>query len=165
MSFNQIILFGRLTADPEMKEFRDGLKLCTIDLAVDRPKAKDGTQATDYIKCNAWGKTAEMVGKYFSKGKPILVVGSLQDNNYADKNGVKHYSKVVQVQSVNFTMNDNSSQQPKNQSYDRRGYTNPNAQAPYAPPQPRPVQAPPPAQPPVNLSEYEDILSDGEIPF
>jgi single-strand DNA-binding protein len=155
MSFNQVILFGRLTADPEVKVFQGEQKLCTINLAVDRPKAKDGTQSTDYIKCNAWGKTAEMVSTYFTKGKPILVVGSLQDNDYTDKNGVKHYSKVVQVQSVSFTMNDNSKPQGQNQGYrQNNGYT-------------RSRQAPPP-QPPVtvnNLEEFEEILSDGEIPF
>lgn len=156
MSFNQVILFGRLTANPDLKQTSTGDTVCNFTLAVDRPKSKSGNSTADFINCNAWGKTAETVAKYFTKGKPMLVSGSLRDNDYTDKNGTKHYSKVVLVNSVSFTLNDNSQGVP---------------QPPQAVPNvyPSTYHAPSiyPPLPSEDLDEgaVETILGDGEIPF
>jgi single-strand DNA-binding protein len=162
MSFNQVILFGRLTADPDTKVTQNGQTVCNITLAVDRPKSKDGTQHTDFIHCNAWGKTAETIDKFFAKGKPMLIVGSLRDNNYADSNGVKHYSKVVLVHSVSFTLNDRS----QSQNGDIGGSTVNVSRVAQMPQNGSATgfqgYAPLPCE---DVENFEEILPDGEIPF
>lgn len=60
-------------------------------IAVSRRGAKDGQQRADFINIVAWGKTAEFVGKYFTKGLQVAIVGRLQTRDYTDNNGKKHY--------------------------------------------------------------------------
>ena len=103
MAFNKVILHGRLTKDVELKTTQSGTSYCKFTVAVDRPYAKDGEdRKTDFIDCTAWRKTAEIIAKYFSKGQGIIVDGQLHNNNYEDGNGVKHYSCIVQVDSIDF---------------------------------------------------------------
>lgn len=188
--FNQVIAYGRLVANPELRQTQNSI-LCSFTIAIDRPKSKDGNQATDFIKCTCWNKTADMVSKYFSKGKPIMITGRLQNNDYTDKNGIKHYSYVVLVSNVGFSINDNSQNQAVDgsQAYTQGNYT-PNyrngSQAKYNTNTPNQHQPPAPVYPsnqqPVatsyqqplqqaqanqsgNVSDFEEILSDGDIPF
>lgn len=170
--FNQVIAYGRLVANPELRQTQNSV-VCSFTIAVDRPKTKDGNQATDFIKCNCWGGIADMVAKYFSKGKPIMVTGRLQNNDYIDKNGIKHYSYVVLVSNVSFSINDSSQNQAVEnpQAYTQGNYTpnyrngsqaKYNANAPKQPP--APVYPSLPSED-TNLSDFEEILSDGDIPF
>ncbi len=174
--FNQIVLYGRLTADPEIRQTQNGNAVCSFTVAVDRPKTKDGNQTADFIKCNCWNKTADMVSKYFTKGKPIMVTGRLQNNDYTDQNGVKHYSYVVLVNSVSFSINDNSQNRaiegyqgtyqgnytPNYQNTVQGGYSSPVAYQQKTPP---PVYPPLPSEQVGDLSDFEEILNDGQIPF
>lgn len=116
---NKVILMGRLTADPELKQTQNGVAVCRINVAVNRPKIKDKEQEADFISVQAWRNTAEFISKYFSKGKMIIVEGSLRNNNYTDQNGVKHYSMVVQADSVNFGESKGNQQnnQPQQNTY------------------------------------------------
>lgn len=108
---NKVILMGRLTADPQIKTTQGGKHMCNFSVAVDRPKSKDGSQIADFINCQAWTGTADFVQKYFRRGKPIIVEGSMRNNNYTDKNGVQRYEMLVLVDSVNFALSDNTQQQ------------------------------------------------------
>lgn len=101
---NTVILMGRLTADPDSGNIQSGTAYCRFTVAVDRKfvDKTTGERQADFISCVAWGKTAEFVSKYFSKEKMIIVEGSLRNNNYTDKNGVKHYSYDVVADSVSF---------------------------------------------------------------
>ena len=101
---NTVILMGRLTADPEIKTTSSGISFCKFTVAVDRNFADKttGERQTDFISCVAWRQTAEFINKYFSKGRMIIIEGSLQNNNYTDKNGVKHYSYDVVADNVLF---------------------------------------------------------------
>lgn len=150
--FNQIVIYGRLTANPELRQTQNGSEVCSFTVAIDRPKTQNGTQIADFIKCNCWGKTADLVARYFSKGKPIMAVGRLQNNDYTDRNGIKHYSYVVLVNNVSFSINDNQQ-----------------GQAPPQPLPPRPDSVGSMGYPPLpseNLNDgYEEILNDGQIPF
>lgn len=94
---NKVIIMGRLTADPELRQTPSGISTCRFSVAVDRGyKSKDtGERQTDFIRVTAWRQTAEFVSRYFSKGKMIIVEGSLRNNDYTDANGVKHYSMDV----------------------------------------------------------------------
>lgn len=143
---NKIILMGRLTADPELKQTQSGIAVVRFTVAVNRPKQKDKEQEADFINVTAWRGTAEFVSKYFSKGRMIIVEGSLHNNNYTDQNGVKHYAMDILAENVNFgesknsSNNSNAPQMPYNaptnvqQPMSSNGYT-PYPQQPSQPPQ------------------------------
>lgn len=151
---NKVILVGRLTADPELRTTNGGISTCRFTVAADRKFAdkNTGERQADFITCVAWRQTAEFVSRYFSKGKMIVVEGSLRNNNYQDKihPDVTHYSMDVLVDNVEFCGGKN----------DGGG----NVQN----------TAPPSAQTPAQqseaisygtISEFEEILSDGDVPF
>lgn len=88
--FNKVILVGRMTADPEIKTTPKGTSTCSFSVACDRQfKDKDGNRKSDFIPCVAWRSLAEFIVKYFQKGSPIGIEGSLETRTYTDKNGNK----------------------------------------------------------------------------
>lgn len=98
---NSVILCGRLTKDPDVRQTNSGKVYARMSLAVDRRRAKDGQQQADFPTLIALGKTAEFAEKYLFKGKKILVEGSLQTGSY-EKDGVKHYTTDVLVDNIEF---------------------------------------------------------------
>ena len=98
---NSVILCGRLTKDPDVRQTNSGKVYARMTLAVDRRRAKEGQQQADFPTLIAWGKTAEFAEKYLFKGKKILVEGSLQTGSY-EKDGVKHYTTDVLVDNIEF---------------------------------------------------------------
>ena len=143
---NKVILTGRLTAGPELRQTQSGISCCRFNVAVERRFAdkNTGERAADFISCIAWKNTAEFVSKYFAKGKMIALEGSLRTGKYQDKNhsDVTHYTTDVYVDNVEFCGDKGSSQ----------GAT---------PAQNLVSQA----QEQGVLAEYEEILSDGDMPF
>lgn len=101
-SLNKVILIGNLTADPEVKQTQSGLSVVSFTIAVNRRVSKEAEQKTDFINIVAWRKTAEFVGQYFKKGKPILVCGSIQTRPYTDKSGNKRIAVEVLADDVGF---------------------------------------------------------------
>ena len=98
---NKVILYGRLTKDPELRATTSGIQVCRFTIAVDRQYSKGEEKKTDFIECVAWRSTAEFLSRYFQKGTALIAEGSLQNNNY-EKDGVKHYSYTVNVSQVYF---------------------------------------------------------------
>lgn len=88
---NKVILMGRLVADPELKTTPSGLSVTTVRVAVNRRFSADGTNTADFFDVVCWRQTADFVAKYFTKGRMIGVVGSLQTRSWTDKNGNKRY--------------------------------------------------------------------------
>ena len=99
-SFNKVILIGNMTADPELKQTPSGVSTCTFSIAVNRKMAKNNE--CDFITVVAWRQTAEFICKYFHKGNPILVCGSLQTRTWQDKQGQKRVSSEVIADEVTF---------------------------------------------------------------
>jgi single-strand DNA-binding protein len=101
---NKVILMGRLTADPELKTTSSGISACRFNVAVDRKFADKATgeRQADFISVQTWRQSAEFVSKYFHKGSMIIVEGTLQNNNYTDQNGTKHYGYIVNAENVSF---------------------------------------------------------------
>lgn len=100
---NKAILVGRLTRDPELKSTANGTNVCSFSVAVNRRyKNAEGNYDADFINCTAWRQTAEFVSKYFTKGRMIGVVGSIQTRNYDDKDGKKVYVTEVAADEVHF---------------------------------------------------------------
>ena len=100
---NKVILMGRITRDVELKMTQSGINMCDFSVAVDRRFTKAGEERqTDFINCRAFRSTAEFISKWFTKGRMIAVVGSIQNNNWTDNNGEKHYSTNVIVDEAYF---------------------------------------------------------------
>lgn len=101
---NKVILSGRLTRDPEARYTQSGKAISRMGIAVDRPYAKgnEGQPNVDFFNMTAWDKQAEFCNRYLKKGSAVIVEGRIQNNNYEDKNGVKHYSVEIQLDRVEF---------------------------------------------------------------
>ncbi|MEJ0073228.1 MAG: single-stranded DNA-binding protein [Candidatus Saccharibacteria bacterium] len=103
-SFNQVILMGNLTRDPELRQTPNGQNVCSFSLALNRSyKGADGNwqEATDYIDVVAWGPLGERVAQYLSKGRPCLVNGRLQSRSW-ESDGQKRSKVEVNAQDVTF---------------------------------------------------------------
>ena len=100
---NKTILQGRLVRDPEMRTTQSGKSIASFTLAVERDFAPQGQQKeTDFINCTAWNGTADFIAKYFSKGSMATVCGSLQIQNYTDRDGNKRSTPNVNVENIYF---------------------------------------------------------------
>ena len=105
LNLNKVILCGRLTADPELKQTQNGISVTSFSIAVSRrfsSKNAENAQQADFINIVAWRNTAEFITKYFQKGKSILIVGSLQTRNWTDQNGQKRYITEVVAEEAQF---------------------------------------------------------------
>ena len=96
---NKVVLVGRLVRDPELRfAAGSGNAVSRFTVAVNRQFKKD---ETDFISCVAFGKTAEIIAQHFTKGEQIAVSGSIRTGSY-EKDGVKHYTTDVVVESFDF---------------------------------------------------------------
>ena len=94
---NQIVIVGRLTQDPQIKELEEGRKASYITLAVPRSyKNADGVYETDFIECTLWNAIAENTVEYCKKGDLVGVKGRLQTNVVENEDGTKtKYTDVI----------------------------------------------------------------------
>lgn len=93
---NQIVLMGCLTRDPELRRTQSGTSVANFAIAVDRDFVSDGNRETDFVDCVAWGKTAEFISSYFSKGRAIAVTGRLQIRSWkTDEGATRRAAEVV----------------------------------------------------------------------
>lgn len=100
---NVVVLMGRLVADPQLRQTPQGINVASFRIAVGRNFARQGEQRqADFIDIVAWRQQAEFVSKYFQKGSPIVVEGSLQTCQYQDKNGNNRTAVEVVANQINF---------------------------------------------------------------
>ena len=146
-SLNKVILMGNLVADPEFKTTPSGVAVTTFRIAVGRRFAKQGDEVTaDFFSIVAWRNTAEFVSKYFTKGKPIVVVGSLQNRSWTDQNGQKRYATDIVAEEVSFV--DSRSESSSSGQYVPDSY---NAEPSFS----GGAEAP----------KFEEIKGDDDLPF
>lgn len=167
---NNVTLMGRLTADPELRQTQSGISCCRFTVAVNRKfKNQNNEYDADFISCTAWRQTAEFVSKYFSKGKMIALTGTLRTGSYTDKNhsDVTHYTTDVFVESVEFcgSKNDGNNSGNQQQQQQRPHYDSVNDEAGKQYAQQLQQAAEQTAMSYGSLSEFEEILSDGDVPF
>ena len=96
-SFNRVILMGNLTRDPELRVTPQGTSVCKINVAVNKQiRMSDGgvKDETSFIDVDAFGRQADVIAKYFIKGRPILVEGRLKLDRWETQAGEKR-SKLV----------------------------------------------------------------------
>ena len=102
---NKVLICGRLTRDPDVRYTQESQPKCIarITVAVDRKMKKDSEEnGADFIPCVAFGKTAEFIEKYLTKGIKVIVEGRWQTGSYVNKDGQKIYTHDCVIESVEF---------------------------------------------------------------
>lgn len=146
---NKWIGMGRLTADPELRQTQSGVSSCNVTVAVQRDFTDgSGERQSDFINVVAWRQTAEFICRYFSKGSMIAVEGQLRTRTYDDKRypDVSHYVTEVYADKVSFCGSKN----------DNGGTAAKPAQT---------AQRPAQTAPAADLSDFEEVVSDSDLPF
>lgn len=106
---NLVVLYGRLTRDPELRYSQNGVANTFATIAVDRGMSREkrqeaeasGQPTADFVGVKAFGKTAELLGNYFHKGNRIAVEGRINTGSY-EKNGERVYTTDVVINRVHF---------------------------------------------------------------
>ena len=99
---NRVVLTGRMTKDPELKNTQSGTPVLAFTLAVDRNFKKEGQPEADFIQCVAWNRQAEAMAQYLHRGSLIGIDGRLQTRSYDNKQGQRVYIIEVVVESLTF---------------------------------------------------------------
>ena len=148
-NFNKVILGGRLTADPELKQTQSGIAVVSFSVAVNRRFSKNATQQseTDFFNVTAWRQTAEFVSRYFKKGSSICVVGSIQTRTWQDQQGQKRYATEVVADEAMFV-------DSKNEGGSYAGQYTPDAYA-----------TPSYSSAPAAAPKFEELKTDEDLPF
>ena len=95
---NTVTLLGNISTDITSGETRNEKKYARFNLAVKRGRPnKDGEYDADFINCTAWGKVAETIEKFFMKGSPILILGSINTSTYTNKEGENRQMTSVNI--------------------------------------------------------------------
>lgn len=158
---NNVVLMGRLTADPELRTTTTGKSVCSFSIAVDKGYVRPGEQrSADFINIVAWEQTANFVCKYFAKGSMIALQGSIQTRQYEDKTGAKRTAFEVVTRDVSFC---GSKAESANQGYGNQAPAYGAAAQPQAYSAPAP--APAPAYQSAVQSDFEEITDDEDLPF
>ena len=112
---NTVVLIGRMTKDPDVRA-NEKTTVARFTLAVDRKFKKDGEQSADFISCVAFGKTAELIERYFHKGMKMGAEGEWRTGSYTNKDGNKVYTTDVIIDTQEFceskASNGGQAQQP-----------------------------------------------------
>ncbi|MCI5904746.1 MAG: single-stranded DNA-binding protein [Oscillospiraceae bacterium] len=165
---NKVILMGRLTADPELRQTPSGVSTCRFTVAVDREFVGQGQERqADFITVTAWRQSAEFVSRYFSKGRMICVEGSIRTGSYVDKrySDVTHYTTEVYADRVYFT-GEKATGNQQGGTYAPQQYSQPQySQQPQYNQQAPAQSAPAPSISVGDLRDYEEVIGDGGLPF
>ena len=151
LNLNKVVLCGRLTADPELKQTTSGIAVVSFSLAVNRrfqSKTADGAQAqqADFINVVAWRQTAEFISRYFRKGSAICITGSIQTRRWQDQQGQTRYATEVVADEAMFVDSKNEGGAVAGQftdSYNAPSYSSSPASAP----------------------KFEELKTDDDLPF
>jgi single-strand DNA-binding protein len=100
---NRVQLIGRVGNDPEVKSFEGGKKLATLSVATSesyKNEKGERVEQTEWHRIVAWGKTAEIIEQFVTKGREIAIDGKLTHRNYDDKDGTKRFMTEVLANDV-----------------------------------------------------------------
>ena len=163
-NLNKVMLMGNLTRDPEIKYTPKGTAIANFGIAINRvftPEGGEKREEVTFIDLEAWGRTAEVIGEYFKKGKPIFIEGRLKLDSWDDKTTGKKMSKLrVVVESFEFLGSREGGGGGGEGGGDSGGSSHSAPARSSAPPQRRPPTSPPrpPADPDL------DVQAD-DVPF
>ena len=114
---NKVILVGRITKDPALRKTQNGTSVVSFTLACNRKVKQDGQPDADFINCQAWGKTAEVICQYVFKGHLLGLEGRIQTRSYDDKDGKRVYVTEVVADSVQFLESKKQAENVQNEAY------------------------------------------------
>ena len=160
MYLNKVLLYGNLTRDPELKALPGGQQVASFGLATNRSfKNKEGAQQeqTEFHNIVAFGRTAEVMGQYLKKGRPIYVEGRIQTRSW-DKDGQKQYRTEIVVDTFQFGAQAGGDGAPRS-SYN----SNASSSESSAPSAPREQQAP--ADMGADIQYPDEEINPEDIPF
>ena len=178
-SFNQVILLGNLTRDPQLKYLPSQTAVAEFGLACNRKfntQSGEAREEVTFVDCTAFGKTGELINQYFTKGKPIFIQGRLKYDQWDDKQGGGKRSKLtVVVENFQFIGGRDGGgggggggggyEQGGGGDYEQR----PMRSAPQGrgapPPRPQQRSAPPPQEQPEPPYGEEQQFKEDDIPF
>ncbi len=156
---NIAVLMGRLVADPELRHTPNDIAVTSFTIAVERSYVKAGAERqADFIDIVAWRSTAEFVCKYFRKGQMIAVQGSIQTRSYTDSQGVKRKAFEIVADNVHFADSKRDNNPGGSTSFNN--YNNYGEQSRQESP-----AAPAPAYTSGNTGDFEEIITDDDLPF
>ena len=151
LNLNKVVLAGRMTADPELKQTPSGVSVLSFTIAVNRSyvskNSDQGERQADFINVVAWRNTAEFISKYFRKGSAICVSGSIQTRSWQDQQGQRRYATEVVADEATFV--ESRSESTSQSSYTPDAYT----------------QAPSFSSNPGSAPNFEDHNTDDDLPF
>lgn len=153
---NKCILIGRICSDIEARVTQTGIATCLFSIAINNGKDKEGNERpADFINCRAWRETANFISKWFQKGKMIAIEGKFKTDKYQHKThpDITVYSSYILVDNVEFC-GDKGNNQPAPQTTAQNVVQQAQAQG---------VQTE--QMDYGSLSDFEEILSDGPVPF
>ena len=152
--YNKAIVMGRLTADPELRQTPSGVAVTSFSIAVNRAftNRQTGERQTDFLDIVAWRQQAEFICRYFTKGRPMLVEGSIQVRSYTDKNEQNRRIWEIVADNARFV-------ESKNAGTPSQGDSIP------LPPDSSAPSAPPPAYQSGSVDDFAEIDDDGDLPF
>jgi len=103
-SYNKTILLGNLTRDTELKYLANGTAICSFSIAINETwmQNDEKQEKVSYFDCQAWSKLAETVDKYFTKGQPIFLEGSLRQERWETEDGQNRSKVIINVNRVMF---------------------------------------------------------------
>ena len=99
---NTALIRGRIASDFTLESTTKGVATCQFNVAVPRPRRKDAEDETDFIRVKIYGKTAEFVHKYFSKGELIALSGEIRVDQWTNREGDKRSQTYLLVESTEF---------------------------------------------------------------
>lgn len=161
MNINKVMLVGRLTRDPEIRNTPSGQSVASISLATSynwKDKAGQKQEKTEFHNIIAWGRLAEIVGQYLVKGQEAYFEGRLQTTKYTDKSGVDRYKTEIVAENMQLGA------KPRNAYENSSRYSKPNSQPNATVSQPQP-EAPLDEIPTINLDEEENEIKIEDVPF
>ena len=151
LNLNKVVLAGRMTADPELKQTPSGVSVLSFTIAVNRSyvskNSDQGERQADFINVVAWRNTAEFISKYFRKGSAICICGSIQTRSWQDQQGQRRYATEVVADEAMFV--ESRSESTSQSSYTPDAYT----------------QAPSFSSNPGSAPNFEDHNTDDDLPF
>ena len=154
LNLNKVVLAGRLTAEPELKQTPSGISVVRVSIAVNRRRRgadQNDQQQTDFISIVAWRQTAEFISKYFRKGAAICVTGSIQTSSWTDQQGQKRYATDIVADEVQFV--DSRAEGSGYDNVQQGGYT------------PDAYSTPSFSSTANSAPNFEEVASDDDLPF
>jgi len=160
MNVNKVLLVGRLTRDPEVRNTNTGQTVASISMATNsfwKDKSGQRQEKTEFHNVILWGRLGEIAGQYLTKGAEAFIEGRLQTRKYTAKDGTER--RITEIVAENLQLGSRAQGSGSNGSYNRPA-TQPQAQssAPQAPIQEEAI-------PTINLDEEQDEVKIEDVPF